>query len=111
MNNTEAKQDVCYEKLPRVMGVCHQTCHWYDSGRCTHRNGVCGTFTYFKQHGRPRYIPVQKTALDGKNWWIVVDTITHQRPTIICLRGKSKTKKACQDLIDYHHSKGDIKNL
>ena len=111
MNNTETKQGVRYEKLPKVMGICHQTCHWYDCGRCTHKSGVCGTFTYFKQHGRPRYIPVQKTALDGKIWWVVLDTTTKQRPIYWCLKCKFKTKKACQSHIDYHHSKGDIKNF
>lgn len=100
-----------YEKLPGVLGICHQTCRWYDNGHCARKSGVCGTYTYFKKRGRPRYIPVQRTALDGKTWWIVVDTITHQYPTLLCLKGKFKTKKACKDLIDYHHSKGMIKNF
>ena len=100
-----------YEKLPRGMGICSQTCYWYDKGRCTHKPGVCGTYTYFKEHGRPRYIPVQRTALDGKTWWVVVDTFARQYPTLLCLKGKFKTKKACQDLIDYHQSKGTIKNF
>lgn len=47
----------------------------------------------------PRFIPQKRTALDGKVWWCVFDTVRRQWSTYI-YHGKYRTRKACQDAID-----------
>jgi len=56
----------------------------------------------------PKYIPKKRTALDGKTWWCVYDTVKDAWSTIIYF-GKYKTKKACQIDIDFF-TKEDKKN-
>jgi hypothetical protein len=48
----------------------------------------------------PRLIPKKRTAVDGKVWWCVYDTIKNDWSTLIHF-GKYKTKKACQMDIDF----------
>ena len=44
--------------------------------------------------------PRQRTAADGKTWWVVFDTVTHKYLDTIMYFGKYKTRKACQYAID-----------
>lgn len=44
--------------------------------------------------------PRQRTAIDGKTWWVVYDTVTNKYLDTILYFGKYKTKKACQYAID-----------
>lgn len=48
-----------------------------------------------------RFIPKQRTALDGKIWWCVWDNAYNKWATYIKFKGKYKTKKSCQNAIDY----------
>ncbi len=42
-----------------------------------------------------RFIPEKRTAIDGKQWWCVYDTLRHCWSTYLC-----HGKKACQLAID-----------
>lgn len=46
-----------------------------------------------------RFVPKQRTALDGKVWWCVYDTKENKWSTMTC-HGKYKTKKDCLWAID-----------
>lgn len=48
--------------------------------------------------------PKQRTAIDGIVWWVVFDSTKMQYSTLICF-GKYKTKKACQQAIDFYKNK------
>lgn len=48
----------------------------------------------------PRFIPEKRTAIDGKQWWCVFDTLRHCWSTYLC-HGKYRTRTACQTAIDY----------
>lgn len=44
--------------------------------------------------------PAQRTAADGKTWWVVFDNATRKYLDTITFFGKYKTKKECQYAID-----------
>lgn len=44
--------------------------------------------------------PRQRTAIDGKTWWVVFDTGKQKYSTLLCF-GKYKTKRACRIAIEY----------
>lgn len=44
--------------------------------------------------------PRKRTALDGKVWWCVYDTVKQEWNTLTCF-GRYKTKKSCQQDIDH----------
>ena len=46
-----------------------------------------------------RFEPRQRTALDGKVWWVVYDRYREEFSSLTCF-GRYKTKKACQSAID-----------
>ena len=46
--------------------------------------------------------PRQRTAVDGKTWWCVFDTVNGKFSTLLCF-GKYKTKKDCQWVIDKYN--------
>ena len=48
-----------------------------------------------------RFVPMQRSAVDGKVWWVVYDNDEHKYSTYTCF-GKYKTKKECQADIDYY---------
>lgn len=48
----------------------------------------------------PRFIPEKRTAIDGKVWWCVFDTVLHRWSTYTC-HGKYRTRQKCQEAIDY----------
>lgn len=48
-----------------------------------------------------RFMPVKRRAIDGRIWWCVYDTTEHQWSSYLCF-GKYKTKKQCQNAIDYY---------
>lgn len=48
--------------------------------------------------------PRQRTSTDGKTWWVVFNLIKMQYSTLICF-GKYKTKKACQQDINFFQNK------
>ena len=54
--------------------------------------------------------PRQRTAVDGKSWWVVFDTDTQKYSTLTCF-GKYNTKKDCQYAIDKYTKVGacDVK--
>lgn len=43
--------------------------------------------------------PRQRTAVDGKTWWVAYDT-EEQKYSTITMIGKYKTRKECQQAID-----------
>lgn len=45
------------------------------------------------------FIPAKRTALDGKVWWCVHDTVKNEWSTLLCF-GKYKLKRECQYAID-----------
>lgn len=49
---------------------------------------------------KSRFVPTQRTAIDGKTWWVVYDNKEKKYTTIIPIGGKYKTKKDCQYAID-----------
>lgn len=55
-------------------------------------------------------IPSQRTAVDGKTWWVVYDTDTKNYSTLTCF-GKYKTKKDCQYAIDNYINPDDERDL
>lgn len=48
-----------------------------------------------------RFIPVKRTALDRRVWWVVFDTKTKKYSDLLYY-GKYMTRKACQFAIDYN---------
>lgn len=44
--------------------------------------------------------PAQRTAADGKTWWVVFDDATHKYLDTLTYFGKYKTKAECQQAID-----------
>lgn len=70
----------------------------------------CGEYQYYNcnaETGRriafykeeSRFEPRQRTALDGKVWWVVYDRYKQEFSTLVCF-GVYKTKKGCQWAID-----------
>ncbi len=47
------------------------------------------------------FIPNQRTAIDGRVWWCVFDTVNQKYSSLIS-HGKYKTKKVCQQAIELH---------
>lgn len=54
---------------------------------------------FYKEESR--FEPRQRTALDGKVWWVVYDRYKQEFSSLTCF-GKYKTKKDCQWAIDYY---------
>ena len=52
---------------------------------------------FYKEESR--FEPRQRTALDGKVWWVVYDRYKQEFSSLTCF-GKYKTKKDCQWAID-----------
>lgn len=50
------------------------------------------TIAFYKKASR--FEPRQRTAVDGKTWWVVYDKDSQQFSTLTCF-GKYKTKKEC----------------
>ena len=57
-----------------------------------------------------RFIPAQRTAVDGKTWWVVWDSDAGSYSTLTCF-GKYKNRKDCQLAIDLYISPRDAKDL
>lgn len=55
-----------------------------------------------------RFIPVKRTALDGKIFWVVFDRKNNEYSTLLCF-GRYKTKWECQFAIDKYESNKSIK--
>lgn len=49
--------------------------------------------------------PRERTAVDGKTWWVVFDKDTQKYSTLTCF-GKYKSKKDCQYAIDKYNEVG-----
>ena len=49
-----------------------------------------------------RFVPLKRTALDGKVWWCVWDEEKDQWSTYVC-HGKYKTKREAQYAIDKYN--------
>lgn len=47
-----------------------------------------------------RFSPTRRTAIDGKEWWVVYDNKEKKYTTLLPIGGKYKTKKDCQYAID-----------
>ena len=45
-----------------------------------------------------QFEPRQRTAVDGKVWWVVYDKFSQQYSTLLCF-GRYKTKKECENAI------------
>lgn len=43
---------------------------------------------------KKRFVPMERTALDGKTWWVVFDRLENRYSNLTCF-GKYKTKKDC----------------
>lgn len=50
-----------------------------------------------------RFIPLQRTTIDGKTWWCIYDTKRHEWSRYICHFYMFKTKKRAQANIDYYN--------
>lgn len=70
-------------------------CNEYYFYNCTAETGR--RITFYKQESR--FEPRQRTALDGKVWWVVYDRYKQEFSSLTCF-GKYKTKKDCQAAID-----------
>lgn len=46
-----------------------------------------------------RFIPVKRTAIDRKTWWVVYDLVENKYSSLLCF-GRYHTRKACQWAID-----------
>ena len=42
-----------------------------------------------------RYEPRKRTAIDGRSWWYVYDTLENKYSNLLCF-AKYRTKKECQ---------------
>ena len=51
-----------------------------------------------------RFVPIQRTALDGVTWWVVFDSDRRSYSTYTC-HGKYKTKKDCELAIENGYKK------
>ena len=51
---------------------------------------------FYKEESQ--FEPRQRTAVDGKVWWVVYDKSSQQYSTLLCF-GRYKTKKACENAI------------
>ena len=49
-----------------------------------------------------RFVPMKRTALDGRVWWCVWDCLRGQYSTFL-YHGKYKRKKDAQFAIDYYN--------
>ena len=49
-----------------------------------------------------RFVPVKRTALNGKVFWVVWDNKTKNYSTFTC-HGKYETKKECEFAISYYN--------
>lgn len=54
-----------------------------------------------------RLEPRQRTAIDGRTWWVVFDLTKMQYSTLMCF-GKYATKKACKSAINYYSEKWSL---
>ena len=70
-------------------------CNTYKYYNC---NAETGKRIAFYKEENP-FEPRQRTALDGKVWWVVYDRYKQEFSTLTCF-GKYKTKKDCQAAID-----------
>lgn len=50
-----------------------------------------------------RFVPQKRTAIDGRNWWLVYDRENGEYSTWTCF-GIYKSKHLCQLAIDYQLS-------
>ena len=64
---------------------------------CKHENYLGKRIAFYKEESR--FEPRQRTALDGKVWWVVYDRYKQEFSSLTCF-GKYKTKKDCQWAID-----------
>lgn len=68
---------------------------------------ACGQVTASMSVDTSTLEPRQRTAADGKTWWVVFDTATGKYSLYTCF-GKYKTKKDCQYAIDHCEYSRDI---
>lgn len=86
------RQGVYPPKLPKIVPI--------DEWNATHNVESCDKITGSLQVDTSTLEPRQRTAVDGKTWWVVFDTATGKYSTYTCF-GKYKTKKDCQYAIDH----------
>lgn len=70
-------------------------CNTYEYYNC---NAETGKRIAFYKEEIP-FEPRQRTALDGKVWWVVYDRYKQEFSSLTCF-GKYKTKRDCQTAID-----------
>ena len=70
-------------------------CNEYQFYNCNAETGK--RIAFYKE--KSRFEPRQRTALDGKVWWVVYDRYKQEFSSLTCF-GKYKTKKDCQWAID-----------
>jgi len=58
---------------------------------------------------KKRFIPMKRTALDGKTWWVVFDRFDNHYSNMVCF-GKYKTKIDCMVAINYYTNIHNIPN-
>lgn len=54
-----------------------------------------------------RFVPTQRTAVDGKTWWVVYDNKEQKYSTYTCF-GKYRTKRDCQYAIDRYSKEWNL---
>lgn len=70
-------------------------CNTYEYYNCNTETGK--RITFYKEESP--FEPRQRTALDGKVWWVVYDRYKQEFSSLTCF-GKYKTKRDCQAAIE-----------
>lgn len=81
-------------EIPKEMDF-EKFCNEYYFYNCNSETGK--GITFYKEESQ--FEPRQRTALDGKVWWVVYDRLNQEFSPLVCF-GRYKTKKACQSAID-----------
>ena len=66
----------------------------YQFYNCNKETGL--GIAFYKEESQ--FEPRQRTAVDGKVWWVVYDKSSQQYSTLLCF-GRYKTKKECENAI------------
>ena len=81
-------------EIPKEMDF-EKFCNEYWFYNCNAETGK--RITFYKEESR--FKPRQRTALDGKVWWVVYDRYKQEFSSLTCF-GQYRTKKDCQAAID-----------
>ena len=83
-------------EIPKEMDF-EKFCNEYCFYNCNSETGK--KITFYKEESR--FEPRQRTAINGKVWWVVYDRYKQEFSSLTCF-GQYKKKKDCQWAIDYY---------